>query len=141
MNNLSRAFVIAISAGLCSGGLILNARDSSSSRTAGLDRFAEISWISNFEFVSSDLHKFSFAQLEEVVRADAATRFPNVRVELGSVKADRGTLTMNVVLFGPNNQAQAFLYALVPEKNSWKIASTHRLWFVPPTQIARGLRV
>jgi hypothetical protein len=47
---------------------------------------------------------------------------------------------MNVVLFG-DHQAQAFLYTLVPEKNSWKITSSHRLWFVPVTQIARGLRV
>lgn len=97
--------------------------------------------MSSFEFASSDLHKFSFAQLEEIVRADAASRFPNVRVELGSVKADRGLLSMNVILFGPNHQTQAFLYTVVPEKNSWRIASSRRLWFVPPTQIARGLRV
>ena len=50
-------------------------------------------------------------------------------------------LTMNVILFGPNHQTEAFLYTVVPGKNSWRIASSHRLWFVSPNQIARGLRV
>jgi len=120
--------------------VILHGRDASARQSAGSDTFAAINLVTGFEFASSDLHKFGFAQLEEIVRADATTRFPNARVELGSVKTDHGTLTMNVVLFGPN-QTQAFLYTLVPEKNSCKIARTHRLWFVPPTQIARGLRV
>ena len=139
MNNLIRALVVLISAALCAGGLIWHGGHASSPYSAGSDGFAGTEFVSSFEFASTDL--ISFAQLEEIVRADAVVRFPNARVELGSVKDERGALTMNVVLFGPNQQTQAFLYRLVPDKNSWKIASTQRLWFVPPTQIARGLRV
>ena len=141
MNTLSRVAVVIFSAAVCAGGLILTTRNASPIHAIGAELFAEIGSTTDVEFASADLHKFAFAQLEEIVRADAAKRFPNARVELGSVNAEHGSLTMNVVLFGPNHQAQAFLYTLVPEKNSWKIATSHRLWFVPPTQIARGLRV
>jgi hypothetical protein len=68
-------------------------------------------------------------------------RFPNRRVELGSVKTDHGRLMMTVVLFGPRRETQAYLYGLTAEKSSWKISSTQRLWFIPPSQIVRGLRV
>jgi uncharacterized protein DUF4864 len=141
VNNLSRLLVVLTSAAICAGGVIQHNQHASSPFTSGTDLLFGAEFVSNFEFASSDLHKFSFAQLEEIVRSDAASRFPNARVELGSVKAERDALTMNVVLFGPNQQTMAFLYRLVPEKNSWKIASTQRLWFVPPAQIARGLRV
>src|SRR5437879_789176 len=141
MSKLSRVGILLISAAFCAGGLIWSGWGVRPTGALGSELFGEIASPSDFEFASADLHRFSFAQLEEIIRADAATRFPNARVELGSVKAERGALVMNVVLFGPNHDAQAFLYTVVAEKNSWKIASTHRLWFVPPTQIARGLRV
>ena len=141
MNNLSRAVVVVSSAVTCAAGLVWTGLDASPERLRGPATFGELESSNGFEFASADLHKFSFAQLEEIVRADAGTRFPNARVELGSVKAERGRLKMNIVLFGPNQEAQAFLYTIVPEKNSWKIASTQRLWFVPRTQITRGLRV
>ena len=114
-------------------------RDASSGHAAGADGFAGTEFVSSFEFASTDL--ISFAQLEEIVRADAVARFPEARVELGSVKAERGAVTMNVVLFGSNQRTLAFLYRLAPDKNTWKIVSTQRLWFVPAAQIARGLRV
>ena len=141
MNNLARVFVVLVTAALCAAGLIWHNQNASSQYITGSDGFAATDLLRSFEFASADLHKLSFAQLEEIVRADAANRFPSARVELGSVKAERGALTMNVVLFGPNQQTQAFLYRLVPEKNSWRIAGAHQLWFVPASQVARGLRV
>lgn len=141
MNYLTRILVVVVSAGVCAGGVILTARDTSPDHIFGLNSFADAGFVSSFEPASSDLQKFSFAQIEEIVRADAANRFPNMRVELGSVKAGHGTLMMNVVLFGPNDQAQAFVYSLAPNRSSWKIVSTRRLWFVPPNQITRGVRV
>jgi hypothetical protein len=141
MNNLSRSVVVAINLALCALGVIATARQPSFGEMAASEFPAAIGLQTGYQFACGDLHKFSFAQLEAIVRADATTRFPNARVELGSVKAEHGVLTMTVVFFGPNHQTQAFLYGLVPEKNSWKIASAHRLWFVSPSQIARGLRV
>lgn len=138
MNNTIRELIVLASAAICAGGWVSVARDTvvipfGQSVASGLR--------DDYKFASADLHKYSFAQLEEVVRADAAARFPNTRVELGSVKAEHGGLSMTVVFFGPNRQTQAVLYALVPHKDSWKISSARRLWFVPPSQIARGLRI
>ena len=140
MNHWIRSLIVLVSAVLCAGGWVTVARDSVAVSFGGPDSVpGELP--EDYKFASVDLHNYSFAQLEEVVRADAATRFPNARVELGSVKAEHGGLSMTVVLFGPNRQSQAVLYALVPEKNSWKISSARKLWFVSPSQIARGLRI
>lgn len=140
MNTSVRGLIVLAFTAICAGGWVSVARDTvvippgqSGSAASGLQE--------DYKFASADLHKYSFAQLEEVVRADAATRFPTARIELGSVKAEHGGLSMTVVLFGPNRQSQAVLYALVPHKDSWRISSARRLWFVPPSQIARGLRI
>ena len=140
MNNPIRCLMVLVAAALCAGGWVSVARDNLDCALV-LSASTESELDSDYKFASVDLHKLSFAQLEEVVCADAATRFPNARVELGSVKAEQGGLSMTVILFGPNRQSQAVLYALVPDKDSWKISSARRLWFVPPSQIARGLRI
>jgi len=139
MNFTSRCIIVIASAAVCAGGWVSVARENVGSGQGSGQTLGDLEC--GYKFASTDLRNFSFAQLEEIVRADAATRFPDARLELGSVKAERGVLSMTVVLFGPNRQAQAVLYALMPDKNSWKISSTRRLWFVPPSQIARGLRV
>jgi hypothetical protein len=140
MNAFARSTVLAISLTLCAGGLISIARESSS-QVAEFAFGTDIVPPDDYRFASTDLHNFSFAQLQAIVRADAATRFPNSRMELGSLKAEEGFLTMTVVFFGAHRQTEAFLYSLVPKKNSWKISNTRRLWFVPVSQIARGLQV
>ena len=140
MNYPSRCIVFLASVAICAGGWISTARDRSGGGLEPSD-FNAFDPLSDYRLASGDLQKFSYARLEELVRADAAIRFPNARMELGSIKVERGMLNMTVVLFGPNRHSQAVLYALVPEKNSWKISSARRLWFVPPSQIARGLRV
>ena len=141
MNHSIRCLIVLALTVVCAGGWVSVARDKFDGvrgrSAASLNSELE----SHYEFASADLHKRSFAQLEEVVCADAATRFPNARVELGSVKTERGGLSMTVVLFGPNRQTHAVLYALVPHRDSWKVSSARRLWFVPPSQIARGLRI
>ncbi|HJT81682.1 MAG TPA: hypothetical protein VJ719_10825 [Chthoniobacterales bacterium] len=140
MNSSLRCLILLVAAALCAGGWVSVARDDLDG-ALGLSASAAGELESDYKFASIDLHRLSFAQLEEVVRADAATRFPNTRVELGSVKGERGGLSMTVVVFGPNRQSQAVLYALVPNKDSWKILSARRLRFVPPSQIGRGLRI
>jgi hypothetical protein len=125
---------------MCSAGWISTAHDSVDRAIEAAESDREL--LSDYWFASGDLRNFSYAQLEEIVRADASTRFPSARVELsGFLKAERGAVNITVVLFGPNRQSQAVLYALAPDKNSWKISSARRLWFVPPSQIARGLRI
>ena|SRR5205085_8342356 len=141
MNILTRSTILVICLGVCVGGLIFVRYGTTDIARTQAEWLATIDPQTDYEFASIDLHTFSFAQLEAVVRADAAARFPNTRVELGSVRAEPGMLTMTVIFFGANRQAQAFLYGLVAEKNSWKITSARRLWFVAPSQIARGLRV
>ena len=140
MNRLSRSVLLLISLGVCAAGLITIVRDSNSS-LAVAPRFLSENPLTGYEFASGDSRPANFAELEEIVRADAANRFPNSRIELGSVKRNHTGLTMNVVLFGPNHVNQAFVYDLVPKANSWQITHTHRLWFVPVSTIARGLQV
>jgi len=141
MNNLTRFSILIICSAVCALGLILTAGQVSNLEIAGSAFCWNNELSDGFQLASTDLHKFSFAQLEEIVRAQAATKYPNARIEFGSVKVEHGMLIMPVVFFGPNQQTQAFLYGFVPHNNTWKIVSTHRLWFVPPSQIARGLRV
>jgi hypothetical protein len=141
MNNSTRCVVVFGSAMLCAAGSIAILSNHSSGRVAAAESLINADPETNYDFASADLHTLKFAQVEEVIRADAATRFPNSRVELGSLQSDHGGLGMTVTFFGSNRQAEAFLYRLVPHNNSWKIASTRRLWLVPRSQFARGLRV
>jgi hypothetical protein len=141
MNDATRSIVVMVCLGFCAGGLIATSREPSIGKHGALGFFSDFDTESSYQFAAGDLHKFSFGQLEEIIRADAAVRFPRARIEFGSAKVEHGMLTMPVVLFGPDHAAQAFLYKLVPDKNSWKITDTQRLWFVSPSQIVRGLRV
>ena len=140
MNNSTRCLAILVSAAICAGGWVLVARDNCDG-APGRSGAVQNELNSDYKFASADLHQVSFSQLEEVVCADANVRFPNARVELGSIKAEHGDISMTVVVFEPNRQTQAVLYLLAPDKTSWKISSARRLWFVPPSQITRGLRI
>ena len=141
MNRLSRSVLLLMSLGFCVAGLITIAGDSNRWAAIAPRLNSDADPQTGYEFASGNLRQASFAEVEELVRADAACRFPNCRIELGSVRTERSGLVMNIVLFGPNHANQAFLYKLVPKNNSWQIAGTHRLWFVPASQIARGRRV
>ncbi len=140
MNHPIRCLIVLGSAAMCSAGWISTAHDNVAYAIETSESDREL--LGDYWFASGDLRKFSYSQLEEIVRADASNRFPNARMELsGFVKAERGVVNMTVVLFGPNDQSQCVLYALIPDKDSWKISSAHKLWFVPPSQVARGLRI
>ena len=141
MNAPSRSAIILVCLGFCAGGLIATSHETSIRKNGTPEWFTSFSPESSYQFAASDLDKFNFGQLEGIIRADVFSKFPSARVEFGSVKVEHGALTMPVVLFGPNHETQAFLYRLVPDKNSWKIAGAQRLWFVSPTKILHGLRV
>src|SRR5262249_2949820 len=114
MNNLTRFSIIIGFSAVCALGLIVAADQGSNFEFAG-SAFWNHELSQGFQFASTDLHNFRFAQLEEIVRAHAATKFTNARIEFGSVKADHGILIMPVVFFGPNQQTQAFLYGFAPQ--------------------------
>jgi hypothetical protein len=142
MNNLTRSLIILTSGGICLGAFICTMRPSFGGGVVSAKSFGQdVRENGDYRFAADELGLVNYGQLESVVRADVAARYPNTRVELGSVTPDRAGLTMNVVLFGPNRKTEAFVYTLVPEKNSWKIARSHRVWFVPASQLARGLQV
>jgi hypothetical protein len=141
MNRLIRSFAVLISLGLCAAGLIAIVGGSPRFPLSAPSSFADAGPQTGYEFASANVEQPDFSEVEEIVRTDAASRFPNSRIELGSVKAEHSGITMSVVLFGPNHATQAFLYRLEPKDHSWHIARTHRLWFVPASQIARGRRV
>ncbi len=139
MNSPARWLIIVASAAACAAGWayvdLRFGSDSSDVNAVATGRAGD------YEFASTDLYGNRFAELEEIIRADAVRRFPNKRLELGSVRSDHGSLSVTVVLFGPNRQSEAFLYSLEPENRSWKVKAAKKLWFVAPSQITRGLRV
>jgi hypothetical protein len=141
MNAATRSIVVLVCVCFCAAGLIATSHEPSLKNYGASEFLRGLDTESSYQLAASDLHKVSFAQLEEIVRADVFSRFPRARVEFGSLKVDHGTLTIPVVLFAPNHEMQAFLYKLMPDKKSWKITGAQRLWFVLPSQIARGLRV
>ncbi|MEY2537639.1 MAG: hypothetical protein QOG67_1379 [Verrucomicrobiota bacterium] len=139
MNAPTRFTIVVSCCALCAGGAI-----SSSYRQSigvGNTRTAGFTSLGTYEFASSDLQKFNFAQLEAIIRADAVQKAPRARLEFGSVKVEDGALVAQVLFFGPDPNMQAFLYILVPNKDSWKITRVQRLWFMPRSQLVRGLRV
>jgi len=140
MNNLNRSIAVIGCAAVCVGGLIYAVQNRSASLTE-LDSLSDSTQVESYQLTKAGLGKASFAQLEAVITADAAAQFPNSRIELGSMRVQDGVLVVPVVFFGPNRQAEAFLYQIIPRKNSWKIAARQRLWSVQPSQITRGLRV
>ena len=141
MNALTRSTIVLVCVGFCAGGLIVTSQETSIRKNGTPEWFTSFGPESSYQFAASDLDKFNFGQLEGIIRADVFSKFPSARVEFGSVKVEHGALTMPVILFGPNRATQAFLYRLVPDKNSWKIAGAQRLWFVPRAHLLRGLQV
>ena len=141
MNSATRTAIVLSCFALCASGLVSATREwPSDSYIQTRDGF-NVDELSNYQFAASDLQKFSFGQLEAIIRADAANKSPRSRIELGSVRVEGKELLAQVTFFGPDDQTQAFLYKLVPKRNTWKIAKVQRLWFVPRSQLVRGLRV
>ena len=140
MNAPTRFTIVFSCCALCAGGAISSSHRQSIGPGDGT-RTAGFTSLDTYEFASSDLQKFNFAQLEAIIRADAAHKAPRARLEFGSVKEEDGALVAQVMFFGPDPDMQAFLYILVPNKDSWKISRVQRLWFMPRSQLVRGLRV
>src|SRR5437763_14842580 len=106
MNQLTRATVVLICAATCGTGAVCISHRPAAGTPSLLDNFADFDLQSGYAFASSDAHTSRFAELEAIVRADAAQRFPSARIELGSVKAKQRLVTMTVVLFGPGKETR-----------------------------------
>jgi hypothetical protein len=142
MNAATRFTIIAACFLLCAGGIIV--AHSSSERSSKIDNdceeFGMIDLAGDYQYAASET-KLSFKQLESIIRHDGSAMSQQARIEFGSVKMERGTALVQVLFFAPDGRMQPFLYKVVPEKNSWKIVSAQRMWFVPRSHLLRGLRV
>ena len=108
---------------------------------------------SNEEFTFSDGIDFArgyrpvtsaeldFSQIESVILRDQTAASHQGRIEFGSVKMNGNNADVNVMFFQPDDRMVSYLYTLRPQAKSWKIARVQRLWFVPRSQLVRGLRV
>jgi hypothetical protein len=137
MNSLNKFILVVGCACLCLGGVIYTLQNGGAAESAGSESH---SYPQSYHPATSELRKCSFARLEALITADAASRFPNRRIELGSVRAKDGILILPVTFFG-NRQAEAFIYRVIFQKNSWQIVTRERLWSIPSSQITRGLRI
>jgi hypothetical protein len=92
-------------------------------------------------FTNVEKPPLTVSQLEQLVRRDLPVTSSRTRIEFGSVRVEKDAAFAQVVLAEENGTTRAFIYKLVPASHSWKVASTQRLWFVPPAKILRGLRI
>src|SRR5437763_5043052 len=118
MNAATRTTVVLSCLGLCATGLVSATRERANDSYVQSTGDLSLDAIDAYQFAASDLQKFSFGQLEAIIRADAASKSPHSRIELGSVRPDGKRLIAQVTFFGPDDETQAFLYQLVPERKS-----------------------
>ena len=64
-----------------------------------------------------------------------------MKVEFNSLNMHGTAALVQVLLIDGRGIALPFVYKLVPENGSWKVAGAQRLWFVKPAKLLRGTRV
>lgn len=141
MNTLTRSIIVAATLGLCLAGwtAALNHRSPGSATLLGW--VPSLGSSGDYQFASADRESFNWTQLETIVRAKVAMKYPGCRIEFGSGRLENHQVILPVVLAAPNREARAFLYRFIQRNGSWKVVAAQPLWFVPASRIARGLRV
>jgi hypothetical protein len=71
--------------------------------------------------------KFSLPQFEAMVRYNYAPLAGAHRVEFGSVKVQGGVAFVEVFFFAADGSARSYLYNLISEGESWKVAGVEEL--------------
>jgi len=93
-----------------------------------------------YQFAAARQHpKLSFQQLEAIIRRDPTAKSQGGRIEFGSVTMEPGNAVAEV-MFVKNDRVTPFLYKLEPERDSWKIVTVQRIWYVPRSRLLRGVR-
>jgi hypothetical protein len=142
MNATTRFSIVASCVGLCASGIIIanspraHAKIDNGNNGSGAFDLAE-----DYQYAATAAEKkLTFKEIESIIRRDPTAK-PSGRMEFGSIKMERGAALVQVLFVEGDGATKGFLYKLVPDRSSWKVASAQRLWFVPRSYLLRGVRV
>ena len=139
MNRATRSIIVLLCCGVCVVGMISSWQATPGERQVTVSE-TTLDFESNYQFAVNDDDIRNRRELETAIILKTP-KTPCKRIEIGSVRLDRGMALVPVFFFSFYDEVEPVVYKLVPTKNSWKVISVQRLWFVPASQIARGLRV
>jgi hypothetical protein len=145
MNIWARLTIVSFCTILCLTAALRysNSPEGDCNRSAG-DKAGNVS-LGDYQFAAggaaSESAPPSWKVVVQLVRRDAAAKSVTTRVEFNSLSMEGNAALVQVVLINDKGLALPFVYKLVPEHGSWKVASAERLWFVRPSRLLRGVRV
>lgn len=143
MKTSPRCAIIAVSLLVCASGIFVarSSREKNSiNDNAANNSQEEIVPIDGYQLAASRTPKLSFQQLEAIIRRDPMAKSQHGRIEFGSVQMGEGSAIAEVMFVSNDGRVQPFLYKLLPERNSWKVANIQRMWYVPRSHLLRGVR-
>jgi hypothetical protein len=143
MKTSTRWAIIAVSLLLCASGIFV-ARSSpeknSINDNVSIESMDAIVATDGYQLAAGRTPKLSFQQLEAIIRRDPVAKSQHGRIEFGSVQMEAGSAIAEVMFVSNDGRVQPFLYKLLPERNSWKVANVQRMWYVPQSHLLRGVR-
>jgi hypothetical protein len=143
MNTQARFAVVAFCSVICAGAVILTKNSGDFIKISrGSASFGGCDLTVDYFYATSGAPlKLSLNQIESIIRDDSVAKSHHGKMEFGSVKVDRGVVIAEVLFLEKDGNLQAFLYSLKHKSDSWYVANAQRIWFVPRSQLLRGLRV
>ena len=143
MKTSTRCAIIAVSFVLCASGIFVahnSAERNSINDNASVDSTVVTVSTDGYQLAASRTPKLSFQQLEAIIRRDPVAKSQHGRIEFGSVQIEAESALAEVMFVSNDGRVQPFLYKLLPERNSWKVANVQRMWYIPRSHLLRGVR-
>jgi hypothetical protein len=140
MNAATRFCILAACFALCAGATVVANLSSAADAEIGRTAIRGNDLADGYRYATGE-PDLNLKQFEAIIRRHGGLMMRCRHIEFGSVKMERGRAIVQLTFFTPGGQIQPFLYKLAPEKNSWKVESVQRLWFVPREHLLRGLRI
>lgn len=144
MNFGARLLCVAGCAIICAGGAV-TVRISPGSRSTIAQPMTitncAAAWEDYQTVIAATPSKFELSEIESVIRQDQLAISHHGRIEFGSIKCSGNLVAVQVLFFNARGHLTPYLFTLSTANRSWKIKRAERLWFVPRTELLRGLRV
>ena len=143
MKTSTRCAIIAVGLFLCAAGIFVlrsSSEKNSINSNVGIESMDVIVATDGYQLAASRTPKLTFQQLEAIIRRDPVAKSQPGRIEFGSVQMEARGAIAEVMFVSNDGRVQPFLYKLLPEHNSWKVANVQRMWYVPRSHLLRGVR-
>lgn len=139
MSSVTRIALVLFSVSLCAAGIVIAHRSPESVPNAVAfdpDLFAN-----RYEQVAHAPRDLAYGEFESIIRRHSTVKSHHGRIEFGSVKMEGANAVVQVLFFAPDGRMTLFFYVLSPKNKTWKVETVQRIWFVPRSDLLRGLRV